>query len=114
MKPTPNLGKKRPEKKIQREIMAFLSLRGWYCQETHGNMYQSGFPDLYITHKRYGGKWVEIKLPKGSRLTAAQIENFPKMVAFGTPVWIMNGANEAEYQKIFGPSNWFHYSEAWK
>lgn len=102
---------KGPEAKVQLEIIAYLRVRGWHVMVTHGNMYQSGFPDLFCSHSRYGPRWVEVKLPKmkGSKFTPAQLENFPKMVANGAPVWILTGGNEAEYEKLFAACNWWQY-----
>lgn len=76
-------------------------------------MFQSGFPDLWITHKLYGGKWVEIKLPnmKGSRWTKAQKEWFPKLADNGTPIWVLTTVCEQEYRKLFDfpEGNWLEY-----
>lgn len=100
-----------PEARLQKEIKAFLEARGWFVKSLHGGSYQAGFPDLYITHKNYGGKWVEIKLPnmEGSKWTKAQIEVFPKLADNGTPIWVMTGATEFEYRKLSGPENWLEY-----
>jgi phosphoserine phosphatase len=75
--------------------------------ETHGNMYQRGFPDLYATHHRYGARWIEVKLPKmvGSKFTPAQLECFPKLRANGTRIWILTAATKEEYDKLFKPDN---------
>lgn len=104
--------KERPEHKIQKEITNMLVLRGWLVKPTHGDQYQSGFPDLYCTHSRYGSRWVEVKLPgmKGSRFTSAQMEWFPKFCANGSGVWILTGATETEYQKLFKNFNWWEYT----
>jgi hypothetical protein len=82
----------------------------------HGDANNMGWPDLYITHKRYGGRWVECKLPemRGSKFTAAQLEWFPKMSANGTGIWILTAATETEYEKLFKPQNWYHYLSAMK
>ena len=102
-------GKKRnrPEAKIQKDIINYLTVRGWFVMQTHGNMYQSGFPDLYATHYKYGARWIEVKLPemKGSRFTVAQMEKFPKLRANGTRIWVLMGANDMEYSKLFKPDN---------
>lgn len=78
---------------------------------THGNEFQSGFPDLYATHYSYGPRWIEVKLPdmKGSKFTAAQWREFPKMVANGTGIWILTGATPTEYSKLFKPYNVGYY-----
>lgn len=86
-----------PEAQIRDDIKTFLSNRGWYVKTTHGGMFQAGFPDLWATHKHYGGKWLEVKLPgmRGSVFTKAQIECFPQLVAHGTPIWIVTEASQS-------------------
>jgi len=103
------LKNQRPEDKIKDNIRKMLVLKGWYVMMTHGNMFQSGFPDLYATHSKYGGRWIEIKLPGmvGSHFTTAQLEHFPKLCANGTGVWILTSDNESEYEKLFQPYNWW-------
>lgn len=106
-----NFKRSKPEAKIQKALVEFLTLRGWYVMETHGNMYQEGFPDIYATHSRYGPRWIEVKLPemKGSKFTNAQLEHFPKLCANGTRIWILTAATEAEYQKLFKRYNFDYY-----
>jgi hypothetical protein len=79
-------------------------------------MYQSGFPDIFACHPKYGQRWIEVKLPemKGSKFTAAQLEDFNKLCAFGSGVWILTGATESEYEKLFKRSNWWQYLSAFK
>lgn len=98
------------EFRIQAEIIAFLSARGWFVKETHGNMFQSGFPDLFATHTQYGQRWIEVKRPYPNySFTPAQLDNFPKFCAFGCGIWILTAGNEDEYQKLFKPHNWYYY-----
>jgi hypothetical protein len=100
-----------PEEKIVDDITDYLLLRGWIVKRTHGSMFQSGFADLYATHSKYGGRWIEVKLPdmKGSKFTAAQLEWFPKFAANGTGIWILTAATETEYNKLFKPCNLWGY-----
>lgn len=98
-----------PEAKIQEDIIKYLRFRGWYVKETHGNMYQSGFPDLYCSHVKYRQRWVEVKNPLQYSFTSAQRENFPLMSANGSPIWILTAATEDEYRKLWCPENWHVY-----
>lgn len=109
MDPFKSSKKGRPEAKIQAALTDFLKVRDWYVKSTHGNMYQSGFPDLYACHKKYGPRWIEVKNPEAYAFTAAQLENFPLMVAHGANIWILVAATEEEYQKLFGEPNWWVY-----
>lgn len=70
-----------------------------------------GIPDLYCVHPHFGQRWVEVKLPqmKGSKFTGAQLEIFPKLEKFGAGVWILTGANQQEYYKLFEKSNLTYY-----
>lgn len=104
----------RPEAKVQAAIIAMLRNKEWFVKATHGNMYQSGYPDLFCCHRRYGHRWVEVKLPKGSRFTPAQVQDFPMFCANGSGVWILIAATETEYRKLFKPPNWWHYLDLWK
>lgn len=98
-----------PEAKIQEALIKLLQGHGWYVMVTHGNMYQSGFPDLYATHSRYGPRWIEVKNPLAYSFTAAQLECFPKLSANGSRIWILVAATDDEYNKLFKPENWTYY-----
>lgn len=98
-----------PEAKIQCDLILFLENRGWFVKPTHGNMYQSGFPDLFCCHKLYGTRWVEVKNPEKFAFTKAQLDDFPKLAANGSGVWVLTAATEEEYQKLFKPCNWWTY-----
>lgn len=88
-----------------------LEIRGWYVKSTHGNMFQAGLPDLFATHKEYGQRWIEIKLPgfRGSKFTAAQMEVFPKLSANGSGIWVLTEPTTIEYDKLFREENWYQY-----
>lgn len=105
----PNVPRQNPEAKIQDSIVAFLRLRGWTVMQTHGNMFQQGFPDLYCLHPVYGAKWVEVKNPKRFTFTPAQRAYFPLVNAAGHGIWVLVAATEEEYAKLFRDPNWFTY-----
>jgi hypothetical protein len=100
---------KGPERIIQDAIVKMLTLKGWFVKETHGSMYQAGFPDLYATHVKYRQRWIEVKCPTGYCFTPAQLRDYPLYEANGSPIWILTAATEEEYAKLFKPSNWTHY-----
>jgi len=99
------------ESKIQEKLIKELRYLEWFVKPTHGNMYQSGFPDLYCAHRKYGQRWVEVKLPDmaGSRFTAAQLSTFPQLAAAGVGVWILTGWEAHDIKKLFGPPNWYQF-----
>lgn len=102
---------KGPEAEVQAEIIEYLRNLGWFVKATHGNAYSAGWPDLFACHRRYGHRWIEVKLPgfKGSKYTKAQIRDFPKFCENGSGVWVLTGASEEEYNKLFEPPNWYQY-----
>jgi hypothetical protein len=106
--------KKGPEAIIQEALEEFLILRGWLVRSLHGNLYQFGFPDLYIAKRTFGSRWVEVKNPESYKFTNAQLELFPKLMAEGIGVWILIAATESEYNKLFSPPNWFQYLSVMK
>lgn len=113
--PTPFKGKG-PEARIQDAIMKKLTERGWFCKKTHGNMYQSGLPDIFATHKWFGHRWIEVKLPKmkGSKFTPAQLKVFPEMCKHGSGVWILTSDSDKELEKLKQPFNWWKYLDVLK
>jgi len=106
--------RRKPETDLQDDIVKMLIYKGWFCKETHGNMFQSGLPDIFVTHYKYGHRWVEVKMPtrKGDVFTPAQHETFPKLCANGSGVWVLVAATEKEYEKLFKGHNWWQYLEA--
>jgi len=106
----------RPEDKVQESIIKMLRYKSWYVKKIHGNMYQSGLPDLLCCHRTYGLRFVEVKLPnmKGSKFTEAQLYEFPLLQANGCAIWVLTGDAESEYAKLFKPGNWWQYLEVAK
>ena len=101
--------RKGPEAIIQEKIVKKLTLLGWYVKETHGNVFQYGFPDIFATHSIYKQRWIEVKNPDGWQFTAAQHETFPKFIANGAPIWVLMGDSDFEINKLFAPSNMWYY-----
>ena len=99
----------RPEDKIVAKIVKYLRMKKWVTYNMHGNIYQSGIPDLYATHKFYGGRWIEVKNPGAYRFTTAQLDVFPEMCRNGSGVWVLVAGTDEEYQKLFKPYNWYLY-----
>jgi len=101
-----------PEFGIQQAIIKFLTVRGWHVERLIGNAYQSGLPDLYICHRKFGQRWVEIKNKDQYEFTRAQKAKFPVLDSFKVGIWIMTDATEDEYDKLFDPPNWECYWKA--
>ncbi len=100
---------KGPESVIQDALIKMLREKGWFCKVLHGNMWQSGLPDLFVAKKRYGPRFIEVKNPAKFSFTPAQLEDFPRMVAEGIGIWILVAATEKEYAKLFQRPNLWIY-----
>lgn len=114
MDPHKPRNKKGPERLIQDAIIKQLRYQEWFVKETHGNMYQSGFPDLFCCHTKYGHRWIDCKNPKSYKFTPAQLDIWPKLCANGSGVWILVAATASEYDKLFKKYNWYLYLEVMK
>jgi hypothetical protein len=104
-----------PERDLQDEIIAKLEADKWFVLETHGSLYQSGFPDLYACKKHvkgsddiWGQRWIECKIKEKYEFTGRQLETFPRMMAEGVGVWVATSANEV-FDVIEGKPNWTNY-----
>ena len=95
-----------PEWFIQKDVIKFLEARGWHVEHTHGNLYQTGFPDLFAAHKKWGTRWIDCKQPKKYSFTKAQKQKWPLWESYRIGIWILTAATQAEYDKLFGPPNW--------
>ena len=103
---------KGPEWFGARDWRRFLKPKGWECFTTHGNRFQSGFPDDYLIHKEFGTRWVDYKYSKKNVFTQAQRKLWPLWDALGVGIWILTEVvSDTEFQKLFGPPNWRDY---WK
>ena len=107
-------GKLGPEAKIQKAIITMLRGHEWFVRVMHGNLYQTGFPDLFASHRSYGIRLIEVKNPVKYSFTPAQLETFPMFAANGAGIWILVAATEDEYKKLFRPPNWYHYFSLWR
>ena len=100
-----------PEFKIQGEIISYLEHKRWYVKRMAASVYLTGVPDLFVSHKIFGPRFVEVKLPgmKGSKFTPAQLVEFPLICSHGFGVWVLTGATSSEYHKLKEPPNWTRY-----
>ena len=100
-----------PEWYIRRALIEFLSAHRLWVEVTHGSRFQTGLPDLFITHATHGQRWIDVKNPGRYTFTPAQRHKWPLWEKHGAGIWILTAANEPEYLKLFGPPNWRDY---WK
>jgi len=100
-----------PEWYIQKDLMEFLKDRNWLVERMIGNAYQYGIPDLWVHHKKFGGRWIDVKNPTRYSFTKEQRHKWPLWEKFGCGIWILTAATQDEYDKLFAPPNWRDY---WK
>lgn len=100
-----------PEWHIQKDLIAFLKARNWLVERMIGNVYQFGIPDLYVHHKKWGSRWIDVKNPKRYSFTKEQRHKWPLWEKHGCGIWILTAATQDEYDKLFAPPNWRAY---WK
>ena len=109
---TPKLREKHgPEWKIQQHLVKYLRERGWVVEVMQGNMFQTGIPDLFIAHPKFGIRFIDCKNPVRYTFTKAQRKKWPIWERHGVGIWILVGADEENYDKLFTPPNWRDY---WK
>lgn len=97
---------------IQRDLTVYLKVRGWHVERMIGNAYQTGIPDLYVAHLKWGTRWIDVKRPDSTySFTKAQKLKWPVWESFGIGIWILTGADQENYDKLFKPPNWRDY---WK
>jgi hypothetical protein len=101
--------RKQPEKVLQDEIAVFLRQRGWMVENMHGNAFQKGVPDLYCYNEQLDlHRWVDVKREGSYKYTKDQCQTWP---GWKPGVWIMMGATDEWYHKLFEPCNFMDY---WK
>lgn len=74
-------------------------------ESTHGNAFQSGFPDLFASHAVWGQRWIEVKVADAFEFTPAQLLKFPVFEAHGAKIWVLTEADDKQYELLFKRSN---------
>jgi len=101
-----------PEWYIQQDVIKYLEARGWLVERMVGNAFQTGIPDLYCHHPKWGYRWIDCKQPKNYAFTKAQKRKWPEWEQKGVGIWILTAATQEEYDKLFRPPNWRQYWKA--
>jgi len=76
-----------------------------------GNALQYGVPDLYAHHVKWSGRWIDVKVEGKYSFTTAQKIKWPLWEKHGVGIWILTGATQKQYDRLFQPPNWRDY---WK
>lgn len=100
-----------PEWHIQKKLIAYMRDRDWMVERLIGNALQTGIPDLYCRHRKWGERWIDVKNSERYSFTKAQRIKWPIWEHFNCGIWILTGATQEEYAKLFQPPNWRQY---WK
>jgi len=101
-----------PEYRIQNDLITFLEARGWLVERMIGNAFQKGIPDLYCHHPKWGYRWVDVKYEGRYSFTRDQKLKWPKWEKKGVGIWILTGADQKNYDKLFAFPNWRDYWKA--
>lgn len=108
MRPLKTSKRQKPERDLQNSIIEKLRAQEWLVKETHGNMFQAGFPDLYCAHAQYGARWIECKNADSYKFTPAQHLWFPQFAAAGIGIWIVTRLDQVP-DILFKAPNWYMY-----
>jgi hypothetical protein len=98
-----------PEFSIQRDIVRFLTNRGWRVERLVGMAWQSGLPDLLAGHKDFGMRFIEVKYEDKYHFTQAQKCKFPLLMDHGMGIWILTEASKEQYDRLFTTPNLWDY-----
>jgi hypothetical protein len=101
-----------PEWHVQQDLIEYLQVRGWLVQSMHGNLYQTGVPDLYCHHPKWGARWIDCKNPEAYSFTRAQRIKWPLWEQYGVGIWILTAATQEQYDKLFARPNWRQFWKA--
>ena len=91
---------------IQRQLVEYLRARGWHVERMLANAFQTGIPDLYCHHPKWGARWVEVKRPDGYSFTRAQRRKWPEWERAGIGIWILTGVTQEQFDLLFKAPNW--------
>ncbi len=91
---------------IQRELIEFLRTRRWHVERMLANSYQTGIPDLFCYHAKWGTRWIADKRPVEYTFTRRQRQKWPEWERAGIGIWILTAATEQQYGVLFRAPNW--------
>jgi hypothetical protein len=103
-----------PEYRIQSDLIDYLEARGWLVERLIGNAFQVGIPDLFAHHPKWGSRWIDVKVEGKYSFTKAQKLKWPKWEKFGVGIWILTGADQDNYDKLFAfPNMRDYWKDSW-
>jgi len=107
---------------IQQHWVSFLMHKGWHVERMVGNAFQTGIPDLFLGHPKYGTRWVDVKVYGRYSFTKAQKRKWPIWEEYGIGIWIIGAACRQDCTKdylldeytrvLFSEPNWRDYWRA--
>jgi len=104
---------KNPETALYEKIKEHLEYKGWFVQNIHGNKFQSGLPDMFISRLSHPQRWVELKTPARAReknggLSPRQMEKFMNMDRAGCLIYVLTAVDQ--FTLLYGAPNWKAYA----
>lgn len=101
---------------IQNKFVEFLELRDWHVERMVMGHLMSGIPDILIGHKKYGMRFIDIKVHGAYSFTKSQKHLWPIWEEYGMGIWILGARSKKEcttehmieeYNRVlFSPPNW--------
>lgn len=85
-----------------------MAMNGWVTVKIPGGRFLQGFPDIFATHRKYGIRLIETKVPVRGKLSDSQIAMIRKLAAHGTKVYVLH--DERDYDKLFLEPNWLSFA----
>ena len=95
-----------PEKDFSDDLRAFMRVKGWHTEKTHGSMFMSGWPDILAFHNHHGQIWIETKAGN-NKLSESQRKKFKVWSDYGAKIYVIKSLSE--YMLLFREPNWIHY-----
>lgn len=86
----------KPESKLTRQLIAHLREKGAWAEKIHGNIYQSGLPDIVgcLSGVFLG---IEVKMPgRKKKLTALQQRTLDRIEAAGGVAGVVTSVEELD------------------
>lgn len=94
------------ELELMDQVAAKLRRLGWLVWRIPSVKDHEGIPDLYVAHKLYGSRWVEVKCR--ASFTAAQQRTFKELTDQGIGLWVVTSLDDVP-AVLRKPPNWHLY-----
>lgn len=94
----------RENKILRPRVLKNLQDNDWHTEIVSGTLYNVGFPDLYLIHRQFGTRWLELKIHP-VKFQRSQIERFTLWTKYGVGIWVVTNAVQVP-SILFKKPNW--------